>query len=126
MTHVLLLYFQAKLALESQRTEEIDEDLNDLDGNQAEVEISVPIKGKHRTFQDDDGPISEQSPAPIKKKLKRVYPKYNIEVEPLTRVQDPRAAAAISFKEKRLAKVPREKCASTILSYREKLLARNN
>jgi len=57
---------------------------------------------------------------------RKLYPKFNVVVEPLTKLKNPRAAAALSFKEKRLAKLPRENIAKALVSYGEKLLAKNN
>jgi hypothetical protein len=77
----------------------------------------------------EESPVDGDGPAKRKASLrsnKKVYPKYNIVVEPLTKIQDPRASAALSFKEKRLGKVPRENCGKSLLSYREKMLVRNS
>jgi hypothetical protein len=108
--------------------------LND-DGTLTAIISSGPGGGRSIKIPDvddvrEESPVDGDGPARRKASLrsnnKKVYPKYNIVVEPLTKIQDPRASAAFSFKEKRLGKVPRENCGKTLLSYREKMLVRNS
>jgi hypothetical protein len=104
------------------------------DGTLTAIISSGPGGGRSIKIPDvddvpEESPVDGDGPARRKASLrsnKKVYPKYNIVVEPLTKIQDPRASAALSFKEKRLGKVPRENCGKSLLSYREKMLVRNS
>ena len=61
---------------------------------------------------------------PPAKPTRKVYSSLNITVEPLTKVHNTRASAALDFKSRRLAKVPRESIKSAVISYQKKLLTR--
>lgn len=68
------------------------------------------------------GPSSK--PPPPAKPTKKVYSSLNITVEPLTKIHNTRASAALDFKSRRLAKVPRESVKTAVISYQKKLQTR--
>lgn len=70
-------------------------------------------------------PVEDLITIKKQKMSKKFYPKYNIAVDSLNKLSTPRATSALNFKERRLAKVHREQVASTVLSYKEKMLVKN-
>jgi len=87
------------------------------EGGSTEIDLGLPI-----SEGAEEGNTEVPLPSKREKKpTRKFYPKYNVVVDPLTRLSDPRAAAAYNFRERRLNKVQREDLAKTLTSYEAKL-----
>lgn len=87
-----------------------------------------PKSGNSTSFTDIASQNQKKDPAqPITqhtRTTKKVYPSFNISVEPLTNVKDSRASAAIDFRSRRMNKLPRESVKDAVISYNKKLKVR--
>jgi len=81
----------------------------------AEINEALPTEGAEEEGTDVPLPSKREKPT------RKFYPKYNVVVDPLTRLSDPRAAAASNFRERRLNKVHREDLSKTLTAYEAKL-----
>jgi hypothetical protein len=108
-----------KLLLQHQQDEEEDK----VDGERDDIiDDNIKEDNQINTGHEVEGSSSTNFKHKISKKF---YPKYNIAVDSLTKISNPRATSALNFKERRLAKVHRENVASNVVSYKEKMLVKN-
>jgi len=111
-----------KLKAEEEEKDQIDNAEGPADdAEEGNKEINEGLGSLDKDVSSEE--VATNTPVPRKreKPTRKFYPKYNVVVDPLTKLSDPRATSAYNFRERRLNKVHREDLAKTLTSYEEKL-----
>lgn len=126
----IIFCLQEKLQrLQDQLQDAAEPEVAGGDAADAAQDPDTGITGTHITTFEEPLASEKLNIDPTRKKRskgKKAYPKYNVEVDSLKQLVDPRALSALNFKQQQLAKVHRKNVASTLFSNQEKLNAKNN
>ncbi|XP_021943076.1 uncharacterized protein LOC110841693 isoform X2 [Folsomia candida] len=112
-----------KKKLRQQKLDEEHDDPSHIPGVNLDSNKEILVENAVDTNFPDD--IDDALSSSKKKISRKFYPKYNVSVDSLTKISNPRATTALNFKEKRLARAHREQVTVAVSSYKEKMLVKN-